>query len=194
MGDMRIPMISIVLLAGLASACATRSSTKPVEILDERTGMTVGTLKEPLELMPSARDAALVSGKHLSFAYLGPVEWNRSGALVYGLWVHLVPGIDGPPGDIHAPGALNLVLGDGPLELTLTQEPRLAHAPYRQVASWGQTAYFALTAQDLRRMAASPSLKLEVRAADGSRMSFSPTGDSSAVLKQYVESRGITGD
>ena len=186
-------MISIILLAGLLSGCAL-STPQPVEILDERTGMTLGTLKEPLELMPSAQDAALVSGKHLSFAYIGPVEWNRSGASSYGLWVHLVPGIDGQAVDIHAPGTINLVLGDGPLDLTLIQEPRLAHAPYRQVASWGQTAYFALAPQDLRRMAASPYLKLEVRAANGARMSFSPTGDSSTVLKQYVESRGITGD
>ena len=144
--------------------------------------------------MPSARDAALVSGKHLSFAYVGPVEWNRSGALTYGLWVHIVPGIDGQPGDIHAPGAVTLVLDDGPLDLALTEEPRLGRAPYRQVASWGQTAYFALTAQGLRRMAASPSLKLDVRAADGSKMSFSPTGNSSAVLRQYVQARGLTGD
>lgn len=187
-------MMSMILLAGAVQGCAALSHPKPVEILDERTGMTVGALKEPIELMPGGRDTALVSGKHLSFAYLGPVEWNQSGVSSYGLWVHLVPGIDGQPSDIHASGALTLVLGDGPLSLTLAQEPRLAHAPYRQVASWGQTAYFALTPQDLKRMAASPSLTLEVRAADGSRMSFVPTGDSSAVLKAYVEARGITAD
>jgi hypothetical protein len=191
---MRIAMILVILLVGLAAACTNLSSTRPVETLDERTGMTVGALKEPIELMPSARDAAIVSGKHLSFAYLGPVEWNRSGTVSYGLWVHIVPGIDRQPGDIHEPGALTLVLEDGPLDLQLTEEPKLGRAPYRQVASWGQTAYFALTAQGLRRMAASPTLKLDVRAADGSKMSFSPTVNSSAVLTQYVQARGVTGD
>jgi hypothetical protein len=191
---MRIPMISVILLAGLAAACMSSSSTKPVETLDERTGMTVGALKEPIELVPSAQDAALVPGKHLSFAYLGPVEWNRSGALSYGLWVHIVPGIGRQPGDIHAPAGLTLVLDDGPLDLPLIEEPKVGRAPYRQVASWGQTAYFALMAHDLRRMAASRTLKLDVRAADGSMIGFSPTVNSSAVLTQYVQARGITGD
>ena len=191
---MRIPMISVIVLAGLAAACANLSSTKPVETLDERTGMTVGALKEPIELLPGAQDAALVSGKHMSFAYLGPVEWNRSGVLSYGLWVHIVPGIDRQPGDIHAPAALTLVLEDGPMDLQLTEAPKVGRAPYRQVASWGQTAYFALSAQGLKRMAASPTLKLDVRAADGSVMSFSPTVNSGAVLTQYVQARGITGD
>ncbi len=191
---MRIMMISAILLAGLTAACTNLSSTKPVETLDERTGMTVGALKEPIELLPGARDAALASGKHASFAYLGPVEWNRSGVLSYGLWVHIVPGADRQPGDIHAPAALTLVLDDGPMELELTEAPELGRAPYRQVASWGQTAYFALTPQGLKRMAASTTLKLEVRAADGSVVSFSPVVNSSAVLTQYVQARGITGD
>jgi hypothetical protein len=188
---MRILMISVILLAGLAAACASLSSSKPVETLDERTGMTVGALKEPIELMPGADDAALVSSKHLTFAYLGPVEWNRSGVLSYGLWVHIVPGIDRQPGDIHAPAALILVLGDGPLDLPLIEEPKLGRAPYKRVASWGQTAYFALTVQGLKRMASSPTLKPDVRAADGSMISFSPTVNSSAILTGYMQSRGI---
>jgi hypothetical protein len=191
---MRIPMISVILLAGLAAACMSSSSTKPVETLDERTGMTVGALKEPIELVPSAQDAALVPGKHLSFAYLGPVEWNRSGALSYGLWVHIAPGTDLQPGDIRAPAALTLILDDGPLGLARIEAPRLGMDPYRQVVSWGQTAYFGLDAESLRRMAASRKLELEVRAAGGSSMTFLPTRDTGDILSRYLRSRGITGD
>jgi hypothetical protein len=43
-------------------------------------------------------------------------------------------------------------------------------------------------------MAASSKLELDVRAADGSTLSFSPTVDTRAVLKQYMQDRGITGD
>ena len=191
---MRIPLITVVLLAELLAGCAFQSKPKPVEVLDDRTGMTVGTLKEPIELTQGAQNAVLLSRKHMSFAYLGPVEWNRSGTLTYGLWVHIAPGIDQQPGDIHTPAALTLLLDDGPLTLTLVDAPRLGMDPYRQVVSWGQTAYFGLTVESLRRMAASRKLELEVRAAGGSAMTFTPTLDAGAVLTQYLRSRGITGD
>ena len=34
------------------------------------------------------------SPERISFAYLGPVEWDNMGDVRYGLWVHLVPGND----------------------------------------------------------------------------------------------------
>ncbi len=43
-------------------------------------------------------------------------------------------------------------------------------------------------------MAASSKLQLDVRAVDGSTLSFSPTVDTRAVLRQYMQDRGITGD
>jgi hypothetical protein len=190
---MRIPRIPAILLIGLTAGCASLSSTKPVEVLDERTAVTFGALKEPIELVPSAQNAVLILGKRLTFAYLGPVEWNRSGALSYGLWVHVVPGNDRQTGDIHASATVTLVLDDGPLELSVIEAPTLGHPPYRPVASWGQTAYFGLTVETLRRMAASTKLELSVRAADGSIMSFTPTVDTHTVLTQYLKDRDITG-
>jgi hypothetical protein len=191
---MRAQLISVVLLVGMLAGCAGQSKPKPVELLDDRTGMTVGALKEPIELVPGTQNAVLLSGKRMSFAYLGPVEWNRSGTLSYGLWVHIAPGTDQQPGDILTPAALTLILDDGPLSLAPTTAPKLGMDPYRQVVSWGQTAYFGLTVEGLRRMAASRKLELEVRAAGGSAMTFSPTVDTGAVLTEYLRSRGLTGD
>jgi hypothetical protein len=193
---MHVPRIPLILLVGLMAGCASQSSTKPVEVLDERTAVTFGALKQPIELLPSAaQDALLILRKRATFAYLGPVEWNRSGAVSYGLWIHIAPGNDRqPPGDIHASAAAALILDDGPLSLSLMEAPKLGREPYRPVASWGQTAYFGLDVGALRRMAASSKLELDVRAADGSTLSFSPTVDTRAVLKQYMQDRGITGD
>jgi len=191
---MFVPRIPIILLVGLLAGCASRSSTKPVEVLDERTAVTFGALKQPIELLPSAQDAVLISRKRATFAYLGPVEWNRSGALSYGLWIHIAPGNDRQPGDIHASAAAALILDDGPLDLSVMEAPKLGREPYRAVASWGQTAYFGLDVGTLRRMAASSKLELDVRAADGSTLSFNPTVDTRAVLKRYMQDRGITGD
>jgi hypothetical protein len=191
---MFVPRIPIILLVGLMAGCAGQSSIKPVEVLDERTALTFGALKQPIELLPSAQDAVLILRKRATFAYLGPVEWNRSGALSYGLWIHIAPANDRQPGDIHASGAATLILDDGPLGLSLMEAPKLGREPYRPVVSWGQTAYFGLDVETLRRMAASSKLELDVRAADGSTLSFSPTVDTRAVLKQYMQDRGITGD
>jgi hypothetical protein len=184
----------------LLSACTVQSSIKPVEYLDDRTAMTVGSLKEPLELVPSLHQqgglhilGSLV-GKKVSFAYLGPVEWDRSGAIVYGLWIHIAPGNDRPIADIRSPNALTLVLDGGARVLTPIDAPQLGRGAYQAAASWGQTAYFALTAEMLRQMAASEKLGLDVRAADDSIMNFVASGDTREPLTAYLHSRGITDD
>lgn len=196
---MRIPLIPVICCVGLLAGCAGRSA-KPVEILDERSGLTVAALKEPIELVPGPPNtldppnAASNSPKRPSFAYLGPVEWNRSGIISYGLWVNIAPGNDRQAGDIHAPTALSLSLDDGPLTLSLIEPPKLGREPYRAAVSWGQTAYFNLDAATLRRIAASRKLELDVRGADGSTIGFSPTRDAHSVLAGYLQACGITGD
>jgi hypothetical protein len=191
---MRTTLFPVVLLLGLAAGCASPSSTKPVEVLDERTGETLGALKESIELVPSVQHVALTAGKRTSFAYLGPIEWNRMGTITYGLWVHIAPGNDRAPADIRAPSAIELVLDDGPMSLSPIEAPKLGHDPYRRVVSWGQTAYFDLTPEALKRMAASRKLELTVGVADGSTLSFYPSRDTRAALTEYIRARGITDD
>src|SRR3984893_5516242 len=125
MRPMRFPQIPVILIVGWMAVCSGLSSTKPVEVLDERTGVTFGALKEPIELVPGTQNAVLILGKHTSFAYLGPVEWNRSGALSYSLWIHIAPGNDRQAGDIHASAAVTVILDDGPLALSPTTAPAL---------------------------------------------------------------------
>jgi hypothetical protein len=188
----------LFLALSVVSACATQEPIKPVEYLDDRTAMTVGSLKAPIELMPSFHQGGLrvfdSLSKKASFAYLGPVEWDRSGSIVYGLWVHIAPGSERPISDIRAPTALTLVLDSGPRVLSPIDAPQLGRGAYRPVASWGQTAYFELTVEMLRQMAASEKFQLDVRAADDSVLSFVATGDTRETLTDYLHSRGITGD
>jgi hypothetical protein len=182
----------------LLGACAPPSSIKPVEYLDDRTAMTVGSLKEPIELVPSLHQGGLHLlgnlGKKVSFAYLGPVEWDRSGSIVYGLWVHIAPGNDRPIVDIRSPSALTLVLDGATRALTPIDAPQLGRGAYQPVASWGQTAYFELTAEMLKQMASSEKLALNVRATDDTIVNFAATGDTRATLAAYVHSRGIIDD
>jgi hypothetical protein len=191
---MRVAAFPVILLLGLNLGCAGHPPVKSVELLDARTGATVAVLKAPIELLPSAQHAAQISQKRLSFAYLGPVEWNRSGTLSYGLWIHVAPGNDEQPGDMHAAAAVRLMLDDGPLALSRMEAPMLGRDPYQPVASWGQTAYFGLDVQSLGRLAASRRLELEVSTKDGSIMTFYPASDTRPALTQYLRARGITGD
>ncbi len=186
---MFLPRFAAIVAAGLMAGCAAQSSTKPAEVLDERTGMTVGALHKPIELIQSAQDTA-ISGRHISFAYLGPVEWDNMGNLSYGLWVHLAPGNDWRFDNIRMPGAVTLTLDDGATVLSAIEPPALGQAPYRRVASWGQTAYFDLDVQMLKRMAASREIALDFKADRESPVRFTADRDARKALMSYLHARG----
>jgi hypothetical protein len=191
---MRLPLIPVIIMGGLLAACASQSAIKPAEVLDERTGMTVGALQAPVEFVESAQNLGVAGGRRLSFAYLGPVEWDRSGDITYALWIHVAPGNDKPVGDIRAHGALTLLLDDGPLVLVASDAPAPGSGPYQPIASWGQTSYFAVDVESLKRMAASHKLDLGFRGENQSTVEFTPTHDTRLTLTQFLQARGITAD
>jgi hypothetical protein len=189
MGAMRLPPFNAALVLGLLAGCAGHSSIKPAEVLDERTGMTVGALHKPIELLQGSQTVAAY-GKRISFAYLGPVEWDNMGNLKYGLWVHLAPGNDWQFDDIRTPGAVTLTLDDGATVLSVMDPPQLSRAPYRPVASWGQTAYFELNVPLLKRMASSGKSELDFRAGRGTTVSFTASPAARETLISYLHARG----
>ncbi len=79
--------------------------------------------------------------------------------------------------------------------LSVVEMPTLGHDPYPPVVSWGQTAYFDLTVDTLKKMAASQKMELDVRATDGNNtLQFFASHDTRAALAAYVHGRGITDD
>jgi hypothetical protein len=191
---MRLSLVQSVMAVGLLVGCAGQSSIRPAEVLDERTGVTVGALQEPVEFVENVQNAVLGNGKRPSFAYLGPVEWDKSGEITYGLWVHIAPGNDKQVGGIRLRGAVTLILDDGPVILSPMDAPNVGSGPYRPIASWGQTGYFGLNVAMLKRMAASEKLVLDFRGVDQSGVDFTPTHETRATLKNFMQARGITGD
>ncbi len=181
-------------LLGLLAGCGGESSIKPAEVMDERTGVTVGALQEPIEFMPRPQNAANVTAKRVTFAYLGPVEWDRMGDISYGLWIHVAPGNDRQLSDIRARGAVTLNLDDGPMTLTALDTAPGDSGPYKPVVSWGQTAYFALDVGMLKRMAASDTFSLDFRAADATTVNFQPNNATRETLSEFARARGITDD
>jgi hypothetical protein len=73
--------------------------------------------------------------------------------------------------------------------LSPIEPPALARAPYQPVASWGATAYFGADLELLRRMAASASIGLEVKAGD-SVVHFTAAPDAHETLLRYLHARG----
>jgi hypothetical protein len=181
-------LVILYLSLALLSGCASEGSIKPAESLDERTGMTVGSLEQPLQLVQNGL-AALTPESHVSLAYLGPVEWDNMGAITLGLWVHLAPANDWQFDDIKAPGAVVLVLDGGALPLKLAEPPAATRGPYRPVASWGQTAYFELDLDTLKRMASSHNIQLVFKAA-GTPVRFDAAPDASEALTRFLHARG----
>jgi hypothetical protein len=181
-------LVILSLSLALLSGCASEGSIKSAESLDERTGMTVGSLEKPLELVQN-RQFAVAPEPHMSFAYLGPVEWDNSGIITYGLWIHLAPANDWQFDDIKTPGNVVLALDDGMMPLKLTQPPVPTSGPYRPVASWGQTAYFELDLKTLKRMASSGRIGLDFKAA-GTDVHFAAAPDARETLMRYVHARG----
>jgi hypothetical protein len=185
----------VVIAFELLAACGSQSSIKPAEVLDERSGMTVGSLEKPIELVQGVQ-SMISPERRVSFAYLGPVEWDNMGNISYGLWVHLAPGNDWRFDDIRAPGAVSLSLDDGTAALSVIEAPKLAHGPYQPVASWGQTAYFDLDVQTLKRMASSGKIELDFKANGGSMASgasvvrFTAGIDARDTLMRYLHARG----
>jgi hypothetical protein len=190
---MRSRWFLLALLLGVLWGCTGGSARKPEEMLDERTGITWAALPRPIELVQGTQ-SAVVSRRQPSFAYLGPVEWNRSGDISYSLWLHVVPGSDRQVGDIHADGAVTLMLDDGPFVLIPAEATRVGREPYKRIASWGQTAYFHLDAKGLIRLAASRKLVLEIRGTDASAVPFNAPDDAQSVLSEYLRGRNITAD
>jgi hypothetical protein len=174
--------------ACLLAACGGGTSIKPSEVLDERTGMTVGTLDKPIELYQGT-PSPMSSDRRASFAYLGPVEWDNMGNISYGLWIHVAPGNDFHFEDINAPGTVMLSLDDAESPLTVIEPPALAHAPYRPAASWGATAYFKVDLEMLERMAASGKIGLDVKAG-GTVVHFSAEPGAHDTLGRYLHARG----
>jgi hypothetical protein len=191
MRPFHLPLLvpTLAAAASLLAACGGESSIKPSEVQDERTGMTVGTLDKPIEFVQGTPILAAASDRRVSFAYLGPVEWDNMGHITYGLWIHVAPGNDWRFEDIQAPGAVSLSLDEVMTPLSVIKPPELAHAPYQPVASWGQTAYFGVDLDMLKRMAASGKIGLDVKAGD-SVVHFAAGSDAHETLTRYLHARG----
>ncbi len=156
--------------------------------------MTVGALPSPMTFMERGVFAPLDTGKRPSFAYLGPVEWDRSGDYTYGFWMQVGPGDGKRVGDIHSPGALTLKFGAESVTLSAMEMSNVANDPYPLMAPGAQTAYFRVPAGMLKRMAASRELELDLRAADLTSIRFTSFRETHSALTQFVEARDIGGE
>jgi hypothetical protein len=182
---------AVLFVSACLAACASTAANRPFERLDEETGMTVSGLAKPLEFVESG----LVSiNKHVSFAYLGPIEWDRMGDISYGLWLHIAPGNDRQVAAIDAPSAVSLALDGGELVLETMPAPKLGKETYAPLVPWGQTVYFKASPTTLRQIATSGQLLIRCRGVDGATVEFKPDQGANQVFMAFIQARGITAD
>jgi hypothetical protein len=182
--------VQCALIMGLIAGCASQPPAKSVEMLDEKTGMTLGALPEPMAFIETGIYDVLVPDKQPSILYVGPVEWDRSGDFGYALWVQVAPGVGGHRlDDIRARGAVTLQLDDGPVALSAVDWR--AGNPYPEIAPQGQGAFFSIDIPLLKRMAASRRIALNVRAGDLTMVDFAPLQETRSALQQFMVDRDI---
>jgi hypothetical protein len=180
--------VHCALIAGLLVGCASHVPVESVERQDERTGITVATLAQPLTFTETGiYDPLSPDHNQATLIYMGPVAWDRMGNYSYLLWFQVAPGVDGHRiDDIRARGAISLQLDGGPVELSAITTPTKVGDPYPPIAPVGETAYFTVDLPLLKRMAASRKISLKIRAADLSLVDFLPLEESRAALEKFV--------
>jgi len=193
MTAMRVIWLAMA-ISGVLVGCGGETNIKASDVLDERTGTTMGALQTPLEFVQDPDSLGLSAARRAGFAYLGPIEWDRMGEISYGIWIHLAPGNDRPLGDLQVRGTVTLILDDGPLVLTPLASPNPITGPYKTVVSWGQTGYFEMDPDMLKRLAASKRFDIEIRSGDDSKIDFLPSHDTRGALRDFERTRGITDD
>jgi len=179
------------LLAAVLGGCWGNGPVKPVEILDEQSALTVAVLENPIAMIITEPQAF---GRPASEAYVGPVEWNRTGTISYSLWFELAPTHDQHFKDVTEPKSVIFLLDDGPLVLSPGKPPKIGRQPYQAAADWGQTVYFELTLENLKRLAATRQLRVRVRRIGGGDVDFEPARETHEVLTAYLNGRLATGD
>jgi hypothetical protein len=181
----------VLVLIGTLGGCGGEVAIKPVERLDEQSALTVAVLANPIALLATGTQ---VFGKQVSMAYVGPVEWNRMGNISYSLWLELAPTDDQHFKDVTEPKSVIFLLDDGPLVLSPGAAPRVGREPYQPLASWGQTIYFEMSLEDLKRLAATRELRVRIRRIGGVDVDFEPAGETHSALTEYLNGRLVTWD
>jgi hypothetical protein len=199
---MHLRSVQTVLVALLLQACASVSqfSPKSVDVLDPRSGVTLGVMPEPLAFIETGvfhgkAPGKAVPDKQPGIVYLGPVERDRSGQFTYGLWVQVVPGEGGHLlDDIRARGAVSLKLDDGLVTLAPVDLPEIEGSPYPDEPFVSQAAYFAVDVPTLKRMEDTQKIVLSLRTPFLTTVDFIPKHETHTALQQYLHDRGIAGD
>jgi hypothetical protein len=186
---LRGALIGGVLACALGGCGAGPVAIKPVERLDEQSALTVAVLQNPIAFLATGTQ---VFGKQVSMAYVGPVEWNRMGTISYSLWLELAPTDDQHFKDVDEADAVTFLLDDGPLVLSPGAAPKVGREPYQPLASWGQTVYFKMNLEELKRLAATRELRVRIRRIGGVDVDFEPSGETHSALTDYLKGRLAT--
>jgi hypothetical protein len=163
-------------------------------VLDERTGVTVTSMQAPLEFYSPQPERGLQAA---SFAYLAPLEVNRMGQRDTYLGLSVVRGTD-ERGELapvaSGPAGLRIAMADQTLEPAFVtadaRELGMGQPVYRRPAEWVGEAYYAVTPEQVARMAGASVLTLELRLAGDDARRYDLSKPSLEGLRAFSERIG----
>lgn len=183
-----------VILGLLLNACATTPQMGVREVLDERTGVTVTSMQTSLEFYSPRPERGLQAA---SFAYLAPLEVNRMGKRDTYLWLSVLRGADASEESVSVasgPPTLRITLEGETLEPTFVsanaRELGMGLPVYERPADWVGEAFYAVTPQEIARLAAASALALELGVADEEPRTYELSKMSLEGLRAFSERIG----
>ena len=148
-------------------ACSAARENQPVlrHQFDEDTGANITSLSQPLVFY---RNKPWLASHARDYVYLGPIEVSRAGRRNYLLWFGIWSTIDelGRPSesvrDVFQ--TVFLVADDEPMELQVSawsgQELGMANSVYATPIDGASNAFYAVTRDQLRRLAQANSIMI----------------------------------
>jgi len=172
-----VTMLSVS--AGCAGLPAFHDEVR--HVLDERTGVTIARLEQPLELTVSASTGPAND----PFAYLGPFQTNRMGERADYLWL-AVPAAGTLAGSpiVRADGEV-VRMGE------MSAAPDAAHlerSPYKAPTPWSQQFVAVVESAAIEQLATARRIEIATRDAAGD-WTFALQGDALSALRRYADGR-----
>jgi len=171
----RFKFTVLVCAATLLIAC-TGTSQDEIDVreyLDSRTGVTVTAAKQAIVLYS---EEPLLTANTRDYVSTGPVEVNKTGERSYLLWVGIWTTIDRP--DVSEETVrkrfdpIYFLIDGEPMEFNRVSRSDIVEAPYEPPAPGAIEGYYAITRDQIIRLANAADLKVQAPVGETSSKYF----------------------
>lgn len=195
--DRIAPGATLLVLALLASGCATGRDLWPAERLDPHSAVNTTIMVQPWVYN---RDVPALAANARDYLNVGVVETNRAGQRSYWLGVVAWSTIDRSalpvPAQPVKPGKVRFSWPDGSLELQPVPAGREVLGASEPIFAGPQLrfedAWYMLSAEQLSRLAKAPPASVSLLSEDGGEIDYAAWRVEQRALDRFLEATGFT--